>query len=111
MVQGALGARGGGGGEGHDWIGRRRLMVLRAVVVRYRLRNTEVVGGGWRGVRRRLMEPALNCGVGALEVGRSAAWRLVEPALDVGVGPLGAPTPCRIVACVHQSSIKRRFPK
>ena len=51
MVHGALVARGAGGSEGHDWIGRRQLMMLRAVVVR-----GEEGGGGSNGAgRRRLM--------------------------------------------------------
>ena len=60
-MQGALGARGGGGGEGHDWIGRRRLMMLRAVVVR-----GEEGGGGSDGAgRRRLMREG--CGAEGFE--------------------------------------------
>ena len=47
-----------GGGEGHDWIGRRRLMMLRAVVVR----GEEGGGGSYGAGRWRLMRGALRRG-------------------------------------------------
>ena len=75
---GGFGCAGRGGGEGHDWIGRRRLMMLRAVVVR-----GEEGGGGSDGAgRRRLMREG--CGAERALVARGG-----EGGAGVAIGPGG----------------------